>query len=868
MVVPKDLTQLKGGVDNTRKTLTGDKTSGNRVGVDVEATGESIQEIRTISGVGAKNPGDTDGHPVGEVLAVLLALAGQPEGLDDGLDGAQDAHADGEDAAGLGDGQAGQGDGLGDGLPGCDGRGQEGALGSDLLGYVRIPHAGVSRHEEYEDTGGEEDCNKGAEPLGVELQVGRGAEEEADAKVADQGVGDIGGSSGDVTGCEVDSLGLGDAEAGVLGDTTEDELGGLGGGGVGRAVSDGGSVDTEEGEDETEETGEETKAGVHLEAHVADDHGDGGHDGGSDNPDPAGDLLVLGSKVLNKVGHAGKLGGLLLKKGVVLALGLEARVDACSGLAQGVHETSGNDAELQDEFDQAVDDEDHDTGPEEPVARRGDPVFLLDDHGAEAGLLLPDGAGILGVSCTNSLAVLDQQRADESPGKHCAEEPGEGSVETDEDTGTEEGGVVNVQGPVRVSTPDVEPVEDVPVVEDAIGVLRDDDVDEGADEGVAESLDLLDGVAGTAADSVHGANGHGRGDGGGEDQVELTGGVDDEELSEGHGGEETEETADEGHGQGAAKVLLGVVGEQTELVHGRQTGDEHAGETTGTTGGGLDDGIFLGTEGLAEIGDVREDLAEEDNETISVKRSARAKLSNGKDAAMPYPKMAPNMLALKVKPVFKPIPESPGFRLTEIDIGGVDKRSETDTNEDGTDGQRVLLGLSTLDGREADEEIGDLVGALLRVVRLGGNRGCLLVADDGRLLKTQAANGSKWAQMQSTRFSVRLPDHRGIKQIKYFLRRNLKAPRDNSGKLARFVRPGLRAMQCHAMSIILGGGESVRWPIGDTRGEIPLRFVYSIRKARTIEMGWPQPRGTFVVASTYLKGAAGVLPSPATTLEC
>lgn len=397
-------------------------------------------EIRTISGVGAKNPGDTDGHPVGEVFTVLLTLAGEPEGLDDRLDGAQDAHADGEDAAGLGDGQAGQGDGLGDGLPGGDGRGQEGALGSNLLGYVRIPHAGVSRHEENEDTGGEEDCNKGAESLSVELQVGRGAEEEADAEVADQGVGDVRGTGGDVTGCEVDSLGLGDAEAGVLGDTTEDELGGLGGGGVGRAVSDGGSVDTEEGEDETKETGEETKAGVHLEAHVADNHGDGGHDGGSDNPDPAGDLLVLGRKVLNKVGHTGKLGGLLLKEGVVLALGLEARVDAGSGLAEGVQETSGDDAELQNELDQTVNDENHDTGPEEPVARRGDPVFLLDGHGAEAGLLLPDGARILGVSCTDSLAVLDQQRADESPGKHCAEEPGEGCIETDEDTGTEEGG--------------------------------------------------------------------------------------------------------------------------------------------------------------------------------------------------------------------------------------------------------------------------------------------------------------------------------------------------------------------------------------------------------------------------------------------
>jgi hypothetical protein len=108
---------------------------------------------------------------------------------------------------------------------------------------------------------------------------------------------------------------------------------------------------------------------------------------------------------------------------------------------------------------------------------------------------------------------------------------------------------------------------------------------------------------------------------------------------------------------------------------------------------------------------VREDLAEKDNETISVKRSARAKLSRGKDVAMTYPKMAPNMLALKVKPVFKPVPPSqyvasvakPGFRLTEIDIGGVDKRSETDTNEDGTDSQRVLLGLATLDGRKADE---------------------------------------------------------------------------------------------------------------------------------------------------------------------
>ncbi|KAJ0164058.1 hypothetical protein CTA2_1829 [Colletotrichum tanaceti] len=592
--------EFQGGVDDTSETLAGDEAGGGGEAVRLEALGEVLpppprsdgagHDGVGVAAVGAEDPGDTDGHPVGEVLAVLHAVADEVEVLDDGLEGADDAHDDGEDGAGLGDGELGHGDGLGDGLPGEDGGGTEGAR---LLGPHLLPDAGVGGHEQDKDAGREEDADAGADGLGVELQVGGRAQEEADAEVGDQGGGDVGGTRGDTAGDEVDALGGLDVEALAGGDAAKDELGGLGGGGERGAVGDGAAVDAEEGEEQAEDAGEDGEAGVHVELDVADDAGDGGEDEGAGGPDPDGHLLARGRKVLDEavlgVGHAGVLG----EEGVVLAARLHAVVDAAGAGAEGELCAVDEDADVQDELDHGVDDEDHDAGPQHPVARGRHPVGVVADlHDAKVDHVGPLLA--LGVSLdAHGLAVVHEGRSDDAPGDKGPEPPGQGGVDSDEHAGAEEGG-------------DVEPQEDVPVVQNAIGVLGDDDVDEGAGEAVTQGLDLLGGVGGSAADGVHGADGQG-GRGGwvsesaferraqkGEARCILPGDVDDEELAQGHGREEAEEGAGDGDGQDAAKVLTRVLGHEVELVHGGEGGDEETGHAAGTGGSGLDDGAGVG----------------------------------------------------------------------------------------------------------------------------------------------------------------------------------------------------------------------------------------------------------------------------------
>lgn len=65
---------------------------------------------------------------------------------------------------------------------------------------------------------------------------------------------------------------------------------------------------------------------------------------------------------------------------------------------------------------------------------------------------------------------------------------------------------------------------------------------------------------------------------------------------------------------------------------------------------------------------------------------------------IPYPKMAPNMLALKVKPVFRPaiVSESPekgrgGYLPTEIQVGGIDECAEGDADHKGSDSEDIIL---------------------------------------------------------------------------------------------------------------------------------------------------------------------------------
>lgn len=635
-----------------------------------------------ISGVGAENPGDTNGHPVGEPITVLLARTDEPEVLGDSLDSAEDTHGDGEVGGGLGDGDAGHGDSSGNSLPGSDGGSSEGA---DISGVVAgSVDARVGRHEEDEDTRGKEDGDDSTHGLSVELQLGGSLEEKTNSEVADKRVGDISGTGSNVTGDKVDSLGVLDGEV-VLGDTTVDKLGSLGGSSKRSTVGDGATIDGHESEDDTEDTGKESKTSVHVELDLTDDHGKNESSESTSDPDPSRDLVLSGSKVLNTTVGIG-LGSLLSEPSVAVTASLESVVDGASGLVDGELDTVPDNLSVEEELNERVDHEDHDTGPEHPVSGRGNVVGVIDtSHDAESSdafpLTLTDGD-------TNALTIVDEERTDETPGDDGTTPPRDSSVETDEDTGAEEGGSeLDVPTPVLrlkktaggVSRPDVEPGEDVPIVKNTIGILSNADDEQSNNESNTQRLDLSQRISCTRSNSVHGSNGHSSSSRRREDEVELPRDIDDEESSEGNSSEEAEEGADKGDGEDATKVLLGVVGEQVETVHGGETGDEDTGHATGAGGSGLDDGVLLGTEFAAEDGDVREGLCEHEDEAVT---EDGAEHGSG---------------------------EGETSLEAEIDVGGVDERTKNDTDNDSTHSQRVRLMLNTLCRRKAREQVDDTI---------------------------------------------------------------------------------------------------------------------------------------------------------------
>jgi hypothetical protein len=694
-----NLSELEGGVDDTTETFSSDQSSSDRERIHLKVVVEPLapppcsdrakENSVGVARVRAENPGNTDRHPVGEPVTVLLAGSNEPEVLDDSLDSAENTHGDGEVSRRLGNGDAGHGDSGGNSLPSSDGGSSEGAdIGGIVAGLVDTR---VSRHEEDEDTRSQEDGDESSHGLSVELQLGRSLEEETNSEVADERVGDVGSTRGDVTSDKVDSLSILDGKV-ALGDTTVNKLRGLGGSSKRSTVSDSTTVDGHESKDNTEDTGEESKTSVHVELSLTDNHGEDESGESAGDPDPCGNLLLSRSKVLDTTVSI-SLGSLAGEPGVVSATGDEAVVDGASRLVDGELETIEDDLSVEEELDKRVDHEDHDTRPEHPVSGRGDVVRVVDTgHDAESSDAFPLALADLDA---NALAVVDQKRTDQTPGNNGTTPPRKGSVETDEDTGAEEcGGELDVPAPVlrleetssSVSRPGVEPGEDVPVVEDAVGVLTNADDEQGNDESNSERLDLADGIVGTGAHSVHGADGHGGGGGSREDEVQLTSDVDDEESSERNSSEETEEGADESDCENAAEILLGVVGEEVETVHGGETGDKDTGHTTGTGSSGLDDGVLLGTELASEEGNVGEGLCEHEDETVT------------EDGAEHGGR------------------ESETSLETKVDVGSVDERSKNDTNNDSTGSQRVGLVLDALGGREAGEEICD---ALILTVSLG-----------------------------------------------------------------------------------------------------------------------------------------------------
>ena len=165
---------------------------------------------------------------------------------------------------------------------------------------------------------------------------------------------------------------------------------------------------------------------------------------------------------------------------------------------------------------------------------------------------------------------------------------------------------------------------------------------------------------------MHRSDGQGGGGGGGEDEVELAGHVDDEELAERDGGEQAKKSTNDRDGNDATEVVrwalvvlrLARLLPETKSVHGREAGDEGAGNTTSTSGGSLDDGVFLGPERHAQNRGVGQELAE-----------------NGDDAV--------------TKDGTKEVSTEGEARLqTEVDVGGVDERTQDDADDDGTDGER------------------------------------------------------------------------------------------------------------------------------------------------------------------------------------
>jgi hypothetical protein len=348
---------------------------------------------------------------------------------------------------------------------------------------------------------------------------------------------------------------------------------------------------------------------------------------------------------------------------------------------------------VKEELNQGVDHENHDTGPKHPVSGRRNVVGLVDTgHNAESSNAFPLALTNLN---TNALAVVDQKRTDQTPGNNGTTPPREGSVETDEDTRTEESGSkLDVPTPVLrlkessggVSRPGVEPGEDVPVVQNTISILTNTDDEQGNDESNTKRLDLADSIISTRSNSVHRSDSHGGGSRSREHKVQLASDIDDEESSERNSSEETEEGADEGDGENTAEILLGVVGEEVETVHGGQTGDEDSGHTTGSGGGGLDDRVFLGSEFASEEGDVGEGFCEHEDESVT------------EDGAEHGSR------------------ESETSLETQVDVGSVDKRTKNDTDNDSTSSQRVRLVLDTLGRRETGEQVGD---TLILAISLG-----------------------------------------------------------------------------------------------------------------------------------------------------
>ena len=282
-----------------------------------------------------------------------------------------------------------------------------------------------------------------------------------------------------------------DGEARVLGGTTEDELRGLGGSGERGGIGDGTDLDGEEGEEEGKNASKNGETRVHVPLEVEDDYGNDHGDDEADNPVPVLDLLVSLGGILDFLTSPDNLGSLLGKETVALALGDEGVIDANAGLLPRGLQAKPDDLVLDDKLSHGGADHDHDTGPQKPIARRGDIArFIEVPEGEEVIVTIPLLVTRRGLKA-NALAVVNQGGTNNTPGQERTDEHTDSRVETNQDTGADEGRSpfevpaprLNVQGPALVARPDVNPGERMPVVKDTNGVVRADTMNQGGAEG-------------------------------------------------------------------------------------------------------------------------------------------------------------------------------------------------------------------------------------------------------------------------------------------------------------------------------------------------------------------------------------------------
>lgn len=173
---------------------------------------------------------------------------------------------------------------------------------------------------------------------------------------------------------------------------------------------------------------------------------------------------------------------------------------------------------------------------------------------AERGIAIvtsPFRGGLVPLRLSNTLTGSNKDRSNDSPSDDRTAKHGESRVHANQDTASDEGRgpfeppapTFNMHRPASVSAPDVDPGEEVPVIQDANGVVRSNTLDERSGEGNAERLQLAHGFPGARSTGMHRSDGQGDGGGGGEQQLQFATDLDDEELPQGRDEEEAEERA-------------------------------------------------------------------------------------------------------------------------------------------------------------------------------------------------------------------------------------------------------------------------------------------------------------------------------------